>query len=124
MLLNAHKSNEPSRVCQGLRALLAADMAAICIAEAGRSEMEIVIAGVVGLWFFTLYRGRLFVRAYMYLMMLEEFGDLEKANECAMMLGYKDAARIAPSAKGFARQFFGGKQLPVMAEARRRGFRG
>lgn len=86
--------------------------------------MEFVIIGAVALWAYTLYRGRLFVRACMYLTYVIGGMSPEKANAKVMQVGYFDAAKLAPGAKQFAAEVTNGKQLPVIAAARAKGFKG
>ena len=87
--------------------------------------MEIIIVGALALWFYTLHRGRLFVRAYMFIMGMTEHGmDESSANYLAQDIGYMKATEFAPRAKEYAKRLHGGKQLPVIAEARAKGFRG
>lgn len=86
--------------------------------------MEIIVIGAIALWFYTLHRGRLFVRAYMYLMFLMGGESPETANAKVQDVGYFSASKFAPLAKDFAAEFTEGKQLPVIAEARNKGFRG
>ncbi|MCD8566376.1 MAG: hypothetical protein LRY36_00290 [Alphaproteobacteria bacterium] len=86
--------------------------------------MEIVILSAAAFWFYTIHRGRLFVRAYMYLLCLIGDDTPEQANAVVMNIGYFEAAKFARRAKQFAADFYEGKQLPVIAEARARGFEG
>lgn len=86
--------------------------------------MEIIVIGALALWFYTLHRGRLFVRAYMFLLGMDEGMNEESANYMARNLGYMKATEFAPRAKHYASQRYGGKQLPVIAEARAKGFQG
>lgn len=87
--------------------------------------MIFLVIGLAGLWFYTLYRGRLFVRAYMYLEGVNEFDmDENAANYMAQNIGYGKATMFAPRAKHYAQSQYGGKQLPIIAEARAKGFLG
>ena len=87
--------------------------------------MEIIIIGAFALWFYTLYRGRLFVRAFMFIFGVTEGGmDEDSANYMAQNIGYLQATEFAPRAKHYAKMKYGGKQLPVIADARAKGFRG
>lgn len=86
--------------------------------------MEIIAIGAFALWLYTLHRGRLFVRAYTFLTLLAFGENPDVANAKALSVGYLAATDIAPMAKEFAAQHSRGKQLPIIAEARARGFRG
>ena len=84
--------------------------------------MEWIILCAGGVWFYTLYRGRLFVRAYMFLIGLEDGMDVDAANCFARSIGYLKATEYVPQAKFFANSLFNGRQLPVIALARAKGF--
>jgi len=86
--------------------------------------MELVLLGVAALWLYTLHRGRRFVRAYMFLMYLLGGETPQQANHMVMRVGYFDAGDFARLAKAFSAEFYGGRQLPVIAEARSKGFKG
>lgn len=74
-------------------------------------------------------RGRRFVRAYIFLNALEMGCSVEEANAVAAFAftKYADAFEDHRStlwAKQYSRVLHGGKQLPVIAEARVKGFEG
>ncbi len=83
-----------------------------------------MLIGAVGFWFFTLYRGRLFVRSYMYLMYLECGDTVEFANDKVLNAGFLKASEFAQMAKAFSIEAYNGKRLPVIQEARTKGFLG
>jgi hypothetical protein len=86
--------------------------------------LTVLICLAVALWYWTLRRGRLTVRAFMYLGMLTQGASPMEANDKVFRVGYYQAAEFAPVAKSFVREYFEGKQLRMIAEARKRGFVG
>lgn len=98
----------------------------------------ILLIFVALLYLHTLKRGKRFVRAYAYMELLEfytESGDSEDkvvnmANRSAIngtltKLSDPDSDnRLIHRAKAYARYAYGGKQLPVIEEAIRKGFLG
>lgn len=96
--------------------------------------MEIVgwiLAACVGLYLFMRFnaeRGKKFARAALYLRMIEDGESAEDANQVASFSFSKhDTSDWGPAvtmAKQYAQTHYGGKQLPVIAAARAKGFRG
>lgn len=91
----------------------------------------IVLAAIATVAFliFSQKRASLFVRAYLYLISLEEGLSSEDANRVAMTFRSKPSDadqdnRVLHAAKLYARVKFGGKQIPVIDLARRKGFLG
>ena len=77
--------------------------------------MEIIIIGALALWFYTLHRGRLFVRAYMFLMGMTEHGmDESSANYLAQDIGYPDSTHFSHS----IRRFYGLKPRSIFIGSR------
>jgi hypothetical protein len=75
-------------------------------------------------------RGKTFIRAYAYLYHLEDFGEsVEQANHSASEI-FTAASRshhdhqMMIGAANYIKEKTGGKQLPVIAEARSKGFLG
>ena len=75
-------------------------------------------------------RGKVFVKAYYFIQQVDDFGeDVEDANRTASTLfeSWSDPDvdhRIILRAIRFSKEYYGGKQLPVIAEARTKGFIG
>jgi hypothetical protein len=86
--------------------------------------LVIILIIAIALWYWTLRRGRLTVRAFMYLGMLTQGASPMEANDKVFRVGYFKASEFAPVAKSFVREYFEGKQLKMIAEARARGFVG
>jgi len=86
--------------------------------------LVVLIIMAIGAWYWTLRRGLLTVRAFMYLGLLTQELSPMQANDRVFQIGYFDASSYAPAAKSFVREYFRGKQLPMIAEARNRGFVG
>lgn len=93
--------------------------------------MEILIwVLVIGIGYFffkkNAARGVRFVRAHEFLIALDTGESIESANEIAQFTMSKydttDQNAAIISAKSYANQHYGGKQLPVIAEALRKGF--
>lgn len=93
--------------------------------------MELIVVVLVGgiLFWWSVRRGRLFVRSVGYLNLLQSgFSEME-ANDFVFKLFTK---RSKPSiddeatkrAKSFANREYGGKQLPIINLARNKGFIG
>ncbi len=90
----------------------------------GMVGLPVLLVFMVALWYWTLRRGLLTVRAFMYLGMLTQGASPMQANDHAFKVGILTASGYAPVAKSFVREYFAGKQLGMIAEARKRGFVG
>ncbi|NBX03457.1 MAG: hypothetical protein EB059_10760 [Alphaproteobacteria bacterium] len=90
----------------------------------GATGLPFLLIVIAALWYWTLRRGRLTVRAFMYLGLHSQGISPMEANGRVFKMGYYDAAESAPIAKSFVREYFNGKQLKMIAEARKRGFVG
>jgi hypothetical protein len=84
----------------------------------------VLIFTAIALWYWTLRRGLLTVRSFMYLGMLTKGIDPMIANLEVHKIRYLDAGSIAPAAKYFVQQHYEGKQLAMIADARNQGFVG
>ena len=87
----------------------------------------VCVAG--GLFLHNVKRGKTFVRAVDYLMMLDAGSSVEEANKLAAFLFSKSSNPDADNtaihrAKALSDAHFGGKQLPLIKLARSKGFRG
>lgn len=82
----------------------------------------VLLAGLF--WIYVFYKGGLFVRSYMFLMYLTKGNTQYKANMKVKEIGWLTASDYAPYAKKFIDDHTNGKQLPVIAEARPKGFKG
>ena len=89
-----------------------------------------IIVAVIGAYYFwqhTARRGMTFARAAIYLQMLDDGETVENANqEVNSMFSKHDTSDWGPMvaiAKSYSQAHFGGKQLPVIATARAKGFR-
>ena len=88
----------------------------------------ILIVIVVAIWWESVRRGRRFVRAFAFLTHLDDGDDVTTANRCATSMVFTrhsdpDADRsMALRAQEFARAHTNGKQLPIIALARSKGF--
>ncbi len=96
----------------------------LLILEELRVNGWVVVGIAVGAWYWTLRRGLLTVRAFMYLGMLSAGISPVEANYRVFKVGYLAGSSVAPAAKSFVREYYGGKQLAMIAEARRQGFVG
>lgn len=90
----------------------------------GMAGLPVLLVFMFALWYWTLRRGLLTVRAFVYLGMLTQGMSPMQANDHVFRIWYFDAASYAPAVKSFLREYFGGRQLPMIAEARRQGFVG
>lgn len=100
---------------------LSIGLIALTVASGGLAFVLIVGFGI---WYWTLRRGRLSVRAYVYLRARQDGATVAEANYAALRLGYHEAAALAPMAKMNVETTFGGRQLPMIAMAREDGFLG
>lgn len=80
------------------------------------------LAVLAGLWIFGLFRGLKSSRAYLFLILVEEGTDVDEANEIATGLGMGRAAGLVSSMRNYANSLYGGKQLLMIDDARRKGF--
>jgi hypothetical protein len=75
-------------------------------------------------------RGKTFVKAYYYLILLEDYNDPpEEANSVASTLFERGSnvdfdGHVMKGAVAHAKQHHGGSQLPIIEEARSKGFTG
>ena len=74
--------------------------------------------------YYSMSRGRLAVRAFVYLGLLSRGDRPERANEKALSVDFHAASEMAPHALEFVNEFYGGKQLPMISNARINGFKG
>ena len=88
----------------------------------------VAVVGVILFMRFNMGRAKKFARAAMYLRMIEDGESVENANQTASFAFSKydtsDWETDVALAKQYAQQHYGGKQLPVIAAARAKGFRG
>jgi len=76
-------------------------------------------------WWWSMIRGRLFVRASTYLMyMTRPDATPELCNGVALSLDHFAAKELMPGALYHCRELFNGHQLALISEARLQGFRG
>jgi len=90
----------------------------------GTAGLPILLMAMFALWYCTLRRGLLTVRAFMFLGVLTQGASPMQANEHAFKVSYLTASEYAPVVKSFVHEYFRGKQLPMIAQARARGFVG
>lgn len=95
----------------------------IALTLTGGAAIIVFLIGFA-LWYWTLRRGRLSVRAFMYLSARHNGATVAEANYEAMRLGYQDAADLVHDVKKAVGVGFGGRQLPMIAMARSDGFLG
>lgn len=77
---------------------------------------------VGGAWYYAILRGRLTVRAYMYLCFLADGQSEGDANRLVHGIDILAASRLQDSAKRYADNVFGGSQLSMISTARLQGF--
>lgn len=87
------------------------------------------LVAVGGFYFIPVKGPKLFVRAHIFLVHLDNGSSVEEANKAAQAFGNRHTtpendARHIQAAYQFARESFGGQQAPVIALARRKGFSG
>ncbi|MCH2546756.1 MAG: hypothetical protein MK052_03985 [Alphaproteobacteria bacterium] len=78
----------------------------------------------IGLWYWTLKRGMLTVKAFMYLDLLTKSRTPEEANQFVSTMTAEETGILAPTVKQIVQQYYGGKQLALIAQARNEGFTG
>ncbi|MCK1337079.1 hypothetical protein IVB38_13850 [Bradyrhizobium sp. 38] len=85
--------------------------------------MIILLAGVAGFFFLkhATERGRNAVRAYLYLIAIRDRCSVEEANQMAGGPSYSPSPETIRGAKLYAQALYGGKQLPMIADAKRQG---
>ena len=89
--------------------------------------MEIIVvvllAGVVGYFFLKhiTERGKNTVRAYLYLNAIRERYSVEEANQIAGVHIDSGSPQTIRNAKLYAQALYDGKQLPMIADAKRQG---
>ena len=84
----------------------------------------LIILLLLALWGWIFHRGRLAVRAYVYLGVLSRTGSQDTANVEALSFGFMAAMDYAADATAFANSCFNGSQLGIITAARKAGFRG
>lgn len=84
----------------------------------------IIVLIAIGLWYWSLCRGRLAVRAFIYLSVLSRTGSEDSANAEALSLGFFAATDYVELATAYANMCYNGSQLSMIADARKSGYRG
>jgi hypothetical protein len=69
----------------------------------------------------TTERGKNTVRAYLYLNAIRERYSVEEANQIAGVHIERGSPQTIRNAKPYAQALYGGKQLPMIADAKRQG---
>ncbi|WP_256809032.1 hypothetical protein [Bradyrhizobium sp. Bra64] len=84
----------------------------------------VLLAGVAGYFFLrhATERGRNAVRAYLYLNAIRDRHSVEEANQMAGGHAYSRSPEAIRGAKLYAQVLYGGKQLSMIADAKRQGF--
>jgi hypothetical protein len=78
-----------------------------------------------GFWYWTLIRGRRFVRASIYLMYMEHpDATPELCNKRALSVDTYAAQQLTPGALVHCQEMFGGIRVALVSEARLQGFNG
>lgn len=88
--------------------------------------MEIIILGiavVVGLFIFSINRGKKAVRAYVYLASRSEGASEYEANDFVSRIDTNSASKLNEAMLTFAKHCYGGRQLKMISAARLDGFR-
>lgn len=92
------------------------------------TTITIVAVLAVVAYAYSVKRGRLFVRSYLFLLHLSDGASVEEANKAANVFGSgildpgEEVLRTR-HAEEFVRIHFGGKQLPLIELAQHKGFR-
>ncbi|MEZ5813674.1 MAG: hypothetical protein R3E13_02980 [Alphaproteobacteria bacterium] len=73
---------------------------------------------------FVTNRGLLAVKAAWYLILVEDDATAEEANVAVSYMNIDMEADMIRAAQDFIQMCYGGKQLPLIAEARAKGFEG
>lgn len=84
----------------------------------------LIILAIAGLWYFSMIRGRLSVRAAAYLLALENGASPQEANRFALSIDMYEAAKRKNEVMYCVQQVYGGSQLALISEARLMGFIG
>lgn len=90
----------------------------------GVPEFIVLVIGLVALWMYAGSRGRLTVRAFIYLSELSAGRAEEEANKTALSVDSNAASKFSSVTRNYVKMFYGGKQLDLISEARLKGFRG
>ena len=84
----------------------------------------VVIAVVIGLFVFSMSRGKKAVRAYVYLLSRSDGASEAEANLDASRIDTHRAGQLNDAMLMFNRQCYNGKQLAMISDARLDGFHG
>lgn len=90
------------------------------LAFAGPAGLIVTVVIIGGLWWLSISRASLAVRAYVYLAEVNGGNTAEEANLIAARIDTHAASSLAPSAMEYARMT--GGQLAMISQARQRGF--
>ena len=82
----------------------------------------LIIVAVVGLFIFTMSRGKKAVRAYVYLAARSDGATEEDANNMALRIDTHRASQLNSAMREFTHHCYGGKQLAMISDARLDGF--
>lgn len=85
--------------------------------------VAVILFVVVGIWYFTLCRGRKTARAYIYLLEIGNGSSEFEANLVASRLDFFAASKLMNEAMQFVNLVYNGSQLTMISEARLAGFK-
>lgn len=84
----------------------------------------IAVMAVCAVWYYSMLRGRLTVRASTYLMLISEGNSEDHANKIALAVDLFAANQLKNGAMYHVNEVYGGRQLALIADARLQGFKG
>lgn len=83
-----------------------------------------IVLAIGAAWFYAGLRGKLTVRAFVYVSERAAGRTEMEANKTAMSLDHNAASRFSGMAMNYVNSIHGGRQLDLISEARLLGFRG
>ncbi|MCY1298732.1 hypothetical protein D9M69_489830 [compost metagenome] len=82
----------------------------------------VVVAAAIGLFIFSMSRGKKAVRAYVYLAARSDGASEADANSIASRIDTHRASQLNGAMREFAHHCYNGKQLAMISDARLDGF--
>ena len=85
--------------------------------------IAVIVAAVIGLFIFSMNRGKKAVRAYIYLAARSDGASEQDANHIALRVDTRRASQLNGAMREFVNRCYSGQQLAMISDARLYGFR-
>ncbi len=86
-------------------------------------SIVVIVMAAIGLFIFSMNRGKKAVRAYVYLAARNDGASEQDANDIALRIDTHRAGQLNGTMREFVKRCYGGQQLAMISDARLDGFR-